>query len=222
MQIVKHIYRPQRLLKPVRSFCFIIILFSVISGRAQNTISKIIDVDAIDSIEINGNQIFNISVKTYEVDTIKIVSTLDGEFQNEFQVVDKIEGKVLFLKLEHQSFSEIADDKRNAHKVIAATLQLEIPEHSSVIIKSDVGSINAMGNFEDLLIESLQGFCKVNGTAKNAVINTINGNITVSTTNANVKASSNNGNVEIDKFESPQSQWQLKSTNGDITVEKQE
>jgi len=216
------IYRPQRLLKPVRSFCFIIILFSVISGRAQNTISKIIDVDAIDSIEINGNQIFTISVKTYEVDTIKIVSTLDGEFQNEFQVVDKIEGKVLFLKLEHQSFSEIADDKRNAHKVIAATLQLEIPEHLSVIIKSDVGSINAMGNFKDLLIESLQGFCKVNGTAKNAVINTINGNITVSTTNANVKASSNNGNVEVDEFESLQSQWQLKSINGDITVKKQE
>ena len=53
---------------------------------------------------------------------------MDGEYQNEFQVVDRIKNGVLHLKLEHLSFSDIADDKRNAHKVIAATLQLEIPQ----------------------------------------------------------------------------------------------
>ena len=212
------IYRPHRFQKPVRSFSFILILFYVFYGNAQNSIVKTIDSDSISNIEIDGNQIFNISVTATKVDDIKMVSTLDGEYQNEFQVVDRIKNGVLHLKLEHLSFSDIADDKRNAHKVIAATLQLEIPEGLSLNIASDIGSVDVEGDFKSIFIELQRGHCKIIGSATNAIINTIDGDINVFTVNAKVNASSNNGEVAIEDFEGNQSQWDLKSINGDITV----
>jgi DUF4097 and DUF4098 domain-containing protein YvlB len=119
-------------------------------------------------------------------------------------------------------FTIIADDKRNAHKVIAATLYLEIPEYLSLQISSDIGSADLSGNFDALSIELLQGHCEVIGEIRNATINTIEGSIKVVTQSANIDANSNNGNVTLDAFSRSSSLWKLRTINGDITVEKQE
>jgi DUF4097 and DUF4098 domain-containing protein YvlB len=120
------------------------------------------------------------------------------------------------------SFTEIPDDKRNAHKVIAATLHLEIPEQLTLNILSDVGSVALNGNFRSLFIELIQGQCRVTGKAKTATINTLDGDINVVTKSATVEASSNNGKVSLDAFSNSNTLWILKSINGDITVAKQE
>jgi hypothetical protein len=191
-------------------------------GQAQNILKKALNADAIKSILIDGNQIFSISVETSKIEDIVITSTLDGEYQNEFQIITKYDGSLLMLKLEHLAFSKIADDKRNAHKVIAATLHLEIPENLSLNITSDIGSVNAIGNFDMLSIELLQGYCKVKGSAKIVVINTIDGKIDVVTKYGKFIASSKNGKVTKDDFEPSELSWNLKSINGDITVVKEE
>jgi DUF4097 and DUF4098 domain-containing protein YvlB len=119
-------------------------------------------------------------------------------------------------------FSVIADDKRNAHKVIAATLSLEIPEKLSLQIASDIGSVDLCSNFDSLSIELLQGYCEVMGITYNATINTIDGDIKVVTQSARIDANSNNGNVILDEFSISSSLWKLRTINGDITVAKRE
>lgn len=206
----------------MRSCSLMLFLVCSCFSYSQNTITKEIKKKHIETILINGNQIFNISILTSQTDAITITSTLDGEYQNEFQIVTKIKEDTLELSLEQSSFVDIPDDKRNAHKVIAATLHIEIPKHLNVEVLSDVGSVDASGSFNTISIELLQGHCLVKGFAKDARINTIDGKIKVVTDNAKIIASSNNGKVSIDDFETSESVWYLKSINGDITVVKDE
>ena len=194
--------------------------FAVI--HAQNSLTKTIAADSVNSIEINGNQIFNISVTTTKNNKILVSSTLDGEYQNKYQIALKQEGTQLFLALNYVSFEDIPDDKRNANKVIAATLKVEIPEDLMLNIKSDVGSVNVTGQFKSIFIELLQGYCNVVGKTTSATINTIDGNIKVATNNAVINANSKHGNSKADLLKPSENVWHLYSINGDITVVKQE
>ena len=197
-------------------------LFITLSLEAQNILEKKLLADGIETISIDGNQIFTISVSTSLTDYITIKSTLDGEYQNQFQIVTEEVNDKLKLRLERMAFAVIADDKRNAHKVIAATLYLEIPEQLSLHISSDVGSVDLRGNFDLLYIELLQGHCEVMGKIHNATINTIDGDIKVVTRSASIDANSNNGSVTLDEFSISSSLWKLRTINGDITVAKRE
>lgn len=194
--------------------------FAVI--HAQNSLTKTITADSISKIEINGNQIFTINVTTTKNNQILVSSTLDGEYQNKYQITLKHEGTLLLLALDYVSFDEIPDDKRNAHKVIAATLKVEIPEDLILNIKSDVGSVNLTGQFKSIFIELLQGYCNAVGKATSATINTIDGNIKVATSNANINANSKYGKSKIDLINPSECVWNLHSINGNITVVKQE
>lgn len=206
-----------------KAFFTLCIIYSIhLNVEAQNVLEKKILADNIETISINGNQIFSISISTEKTDHITIRSTLDGEYQNQFQILIEEEDDELNLSLERMAFAVIADDKRNAHKVIAATLHLEIPEQLSINILSDVGSVHLNGIFKALLIELLQGHCEVIGKVNKATINTIDGDINVLTQSASINANSNNGNVTLDKFYESNSLWKLKSINGNITVAKQE
>ncbi len=196
-------------------------LFMCRSVEAQNVLEKKLLADVIETISINGNQIFTISVSTAKTDYITIKSILDGEYQNQFQIVTEQENDKLKLSLERIGFVIIADDKRNAHKIIAATLHIEIPEYLTLNIFSDVGSVDLNGNFKSLSIELLQGYCEVLGQANTATINTIDGNIYVVTKSASIDASSSHGNVVLDEFLESKSVWKLESINGNITVARQ-
>ena len=145
ISIEKHIYRPHRFQNPVRSFCFIL-CFVCFWANSQSVLVKEIDADNLSTIMVDGNQIFNISVSTSSVDRIKMKSRVDGEYQNQFQIISKLQNDSLFVDLEQFSFTDIADDKRNAHKMVAVTLELEIPEYLNLNIFSDVGSVNLNGD----------------------------------------------------------------------------
>lgn len=220
------IIRPFRFSKPERSIALITFMLYSLIGISQNKLQQQIDAKHIESISINGNQIFSISIVTSNTNDIKVLSVLDGEYQNDFQLVIKEENKRLILGLEPMSLAEIPDDKRNAHKVIAATLRMEIPEHLALYILSDIGSVELKGNFKSVFIELEQGQCYVEGYVETARINTLEGDIGIKTKNARVVASSNHGKVIINKRLHPRSnsvsttssQWELTSINGNITV----
>lgn len=219
-------YKPHRFQKSMRFFLFIILMFYSFLGFSQNKLEKQISAKQINTISIHGNQIFNIAISTSKTDKISITSILDGEYQNNYQIIAKEENNALTLSLEFMSFEAIPDDKRNAHKVIAATLHLEIPEDLNLNIVSDIGSVDLEGDYESLFIELQQGQCKVIGKAKVVTINTFDGDINVDTEDVVIEASSNHGKLSIEEFarsnsnSTSSSSWKLTSINGNITVVK--
>jgi DUF4097 and DUF4098 domain-containing protein YvlB len=158
-------------------------------------------------------------VKTSRSNIIRINSIVDGEYENEYQIFTSINGDRLDIKLEQIAFREIADDKRNALKVIAAKLLLEIPQKKNLSIESDIGSVILNGSFNSISIQLQQGYCNLKGNTKEALINTIDGNINIQTGDAKiVSAVTNNGKVNIYPFKVKSSLYNLKSINGDISI----
>lgn len=206
-----------------KTFFILYILLIVSLGLdAQNVIEKTIESKGIETILLNGNQIFEIAISTTTNDYITVTSTLDGEYQNQFQIIARQVDNQLELRLVQFEFTTIIDDKRNAHKVIAATLDIKIPNGLNIDILSDIGSVDLEGNFKSITIELLQGHCTVKGESKDTTINTIDGDINVVTKSAAINAKSNHGNVVLDNFPESNSIWQLRSINGDIAVAKQD
>lgn len=194
-------------------------LFSPHLIIAQNTSIKQIRADHIKEIFVDGNQLFLIDVKTSRSNIISINSIVDGEYENEYQIFTSINGDRLDIKLEQIAFREIADDKRNALKVIAAKLLLEIPQKKNLSIESDIGSVILNGSFNSISIQLQQGYCNLKGDTKEALINTIDGNINIQTGDAKiVSAVTNNGKVNIYPFKVKSSLYNLKSINGDISI----
>jgi hypothetical protein len=214
--------KPFKIIQPwVKYLKAFFVLFSVMI-QAQNSITSEINANDIMEININGNQIFNITVTTSSTEFIKISSLVDGEYQDYFQVITVQKDGILFLKLEKSPLSVIADDKRNAHKVVAVNLSIEMPDNLNLNIKSDIGYVDVEGDFNSLSIELIRGNCKVIGSAEQAMVNTIDGHINIETKNAKVNAVSNNGTVIIDDFKFTELLLTLQSINGNITVRNQE
>ena len=204
----------------LKAFLVLSVLFFSFKTYAQNTINKAISAKGISEIVVGGNQIFNIEVEAKPSEKIIINSLTDGEYQNEYKILSEIKDGQLFIKLQKTPLYNIPDDKRNAHKVVAATLKVVMPEGLNIAIKSDIGSVNALGKFKTINIELFQGSVIVIGSAERAMINTFDGNISITTENATIEAVSNNGKITVPKELFKNAYWILKSIDGDIKVVK--
>ena len=191
-------------------------------GFSQNTSKNILQAKGISEIIVDGYQIFNISVIASDTDKIIVSSITDGEYQNDFKVVSEVKGNQLFLKLERTALHQTPDDKRNAHKVVAATVTLELPENLKLSIKSDIGSVAAKGNFFELKLNLEQGGCYIEGFVRFATIETVDGNIFVKTNNAIIETDSRHGLVNFPNDIMGFNVWRLKTYSGNITVKKLE
>ncbi|TCK67630.1 hypothetical protein DFQ05_1409 [Winogradskyella wandonensis] len=178
--------------------------------------------DGILEVKVNGYQIFNISVTTSKSSQIVLKSISDGEYGNQFQVVSEVKGKQLQVALSRTVPYETPDDKRNAHKVIAAELQITMPENLSLAIKSDVGSATIKGLYNELKINLAQGSCTVDGMARLATIKTTDEPIFVITKDAIISTDSKSGLVDFPSDMLGLNLWRLTTISGDITVKKRE
>jgi hypothetical protein len=61
-------------------FVLNVFLFISINIEAQNILEKKLLADGIETISIDSNQIFKISISTLKTDYITVKSTLDGEY----------------------------------------------------------------------------------------------------------------------------------------------
>lgn len=202
-----------------RTFVLFICFYSV---KAQNSFQDILPQDQVETIKINGNQIFKIEVSTHDLREIHINSQIDGEYQQQFLIAHSIQREILSLQLEQNPALSIPDDKRNAHKVIAAKLQLLIPKGLNIDIKSDIASVFLAGSFKMVTIQLLEGLCHIEGNAIESLVNTVEGNITVKASDGKVMAKSRYGTILLDSLNTSDVLWSLESIRGNIKVLKKE
>jgi len=203
-----------------KAFLWVMVMFFAGIIHSQNKINETISAEGISKILIDGNQIFNIEVHAVPSNDIEVFSLTDGEYQDYYKIYTEIQQKKLFIQLQKIPLNKIPDDERNAHKVVAATLTVYMPEKLDLSIRSDIGSVNATGDFNELNVQLFQGNCNIIGSAVNGTVYTFDGNILISTTPATIDAHSNNGTVGIDLDKNTSSSWMLKSVDGKIEVDK--
>lgn len=185
---------------------------------AQQQTTQIIPAEGVNSISIDGNQLFRIAIMTSKTNNIRVRSKLSGEYREKFQIVlDKRRDQVN-LKLHELPFMNLADDKISAHKVISAEVEIIIPEDLNVLVTSDIAQLHMDGLYNKVHIELVYGSCFFSARARHSTINTLDGQISVHTTNTQISARSRYGQVNDFEVKNQRSQMRLTSVHGDITV----
>ncbi|MDW5289981.1 hypothetical protein [Formosa sp. PL04] len=187
---------------------------------AQKRVDKSIDAQDITTLQINGKNCFKIHVISTHTNQIVIQTRIDGEHSEEMIVITRKSNDSLYVSTQFQPLFEADNDKLSAHKLMSIELEIQIPKHFNLNIKSDISSVVTQGVFNTAFIELNQGNCRLESFVGSATINTIQGSIYVETNFANVKASSRHGVVTIQRLISGENQLDLKSIHGDISVFK--
>ena len=200
-------------------FLILTCVLSICAG-AQNTNKATYIGEDISKISIDGNSIFTISIKTSETDQISIESLIDGEYGNTFKVITEEKNGQLHIALKRASLNIAPDDKRNAHKVVAATLKLDIPANKDIDIVSDIGSADLQGTYNTIALKLFDRNFNFNGIAKSAKIETRDGHISIKTSDALVETDSHHGLVKIPNDMFGYNVFKLKTHGGNITVTK--
>lgn len=187
---------------------------------AQKSTEKLWDADAIQSVKINGDNIFKIKVNNNVSNTISLQVKIEGEHADQLVVFDSITDNKLVISSSFQPLFVKDNDKLSAHKVISVEYILTVPNHIALDIKSNVGSVQINGSYPSVFIELNQGNCSLKQFYGDASVNTIDGNINIETNNATVEAFTKTGSKTISESKYGQHAISCHTINGNIIVTK--
>ncbi|MGM0934886.1 MAG: hypothetical protein ACQEWD_15730 [Bacteroidota bacterium] len=195
-------------------------MFYSLSLFSQKETLETIDAKSVEGIQIYADEVYSISIETYEGSEIIIATHSEGEYYNRIRLNTEIQDENLILSTQYPEALSGGYDKLSAHKVFSLDLQLKIPERLKLYIESNLASVTATGEFKFLELRLNQGFCDLRDFSGNGNVQTIMGNILVETLNTRVEAESRNGNLEMPLARNGDNLLKLTSVNGDIRLRK--
>ena len=156
-------------------FLFPLVLF------AQKRIEKTYDAQGIQTLYINSDAIFKITISAKAVDEITIYTIIDGEtFESSLLHTNIVDDRLEISTGRTPDYRPF-NDKLSAHKVLSIELEIVIPEHINLDIKSTLAAVNLIGVYDKLTVNlGRGGFMGSDIRFRESVINTISGNVTLS------------------------------------------
>ncbi|MEM5538946.1 DUF4097 family beta strand repeat-containing protein [Olleya sp. AS48] len=200
----------------------LLLLIAITSVCAQKSTEKIWNADVINTIVIDGENVFNITVSNSPSNTILLKVKIEGEHANQLVMVDSIVNKQLYISSSFQPLFVKDNDKLSAHKVMSVEYQLLVPKNIKLEIKSNIGSVDLVGTYPSVFIELNQGNCNLKQFLGNASINTVNGDINIETDHAKVEAFTKTGQITLTQFKFLKYNLNCHTINGDIKITKTE
>ncbi len=193
-----------------------IMLMSLWPTAAQNTLNKEINAE-VNALQINGDQIFNIEIRTADTKSICIEAVIEGEYKDGLVLVAEVEGDNLNIDLVKSPLFRDANDKLSAHKVIAAKLSIVLPKHKTINLVSDIANVVMEGQFKALQMKLARGNFEAVATTESAVIDCVDGNINVQTEFTSKVTEDKSQLIKVNE----RTIWKLNTKFGRILVRKQ-
>lgn len=204
----------------LRNFLILLSLFFSVSLFSQKETLETIDAKSIEAIQVYADEVYSISIETYEGSEIIITTHSEGEYYNRIRLNTEIQNGKLILNALYPEALSGGYDKLSAHKVFSLDLRLKIPAGLRLSIESNLASVTATGDFEFLELRLKQGFCELQNFSGNGNVQTIMGNIRIETWNTRIEAESRNGMLEFGLPNNGDKLLKLTSVNGDISLRK--
>jgi len=202
---------------------FILFLALVFSAKAQSIVERKIAVDHIEQLHLKVDEVFGVYISTNpNINELKIKSYSEGEYAQNIGFNFTEENKTLTIQTVFPEILSSGYDKLSAHKVFAVRLEIEIPQHKSVIIQSDLASVYGKGNYTYFEAELKSGRCELHQFSGKALVNTFKGDIEVETFEEKITAFSTHGTVKMEPTFKKGNKISLKSIDGDINVRHEE
>lgn len=194
-------------------YCLISLVVS-----AQKETQQTIEASQVKSIHIKSDEVFKITMSTSSAESITIRTASEGEYFQNMSLITELKGNTLNITSTYPQILTSGYDKLSAHKVFAVQVFIEIPKNLRVTVTSNVASVYASGDYEQLQIELKSGQCELKDFDGDLLVNTFSGNIYVASQPAIVEAVSRHGYVENKLKYISDNILKLKTLEGDITV----
>ncbi len=199
---------------------YIILLFSFGFLNAQKIVEKTVLNDHISLINIDTENCYKVTLETGNTEDVVVSANIEGEYKKDLVLEIKEEAASIFITTGFSPTFTSPNDKLSAHKVISISLHIIVPQYKNVKLYGKSSNITASGNYKNLNITLLDGYCMLQNISEAITASTQSGNIIVKGNNAIVKASTKYGKIYQDKLLKGNTIFDLSSITGDIHISK--
>ncbi|WBU90427.1 hypothetical protein [Cellulophaga omnivescoria] len=199
---------------------YIILLFSFGFLNAQKIVEKTVLNDHISLINIDTENCYKVTLETGNTEDVVVSANIEGEYKKDLVLEIKEEAASIFITTGFSPTFTSPNDKLSAHKVISISLHIIVPQYKNVKLYGKSSNITASGNYKNLNITLLDGYCMLQNISEAITASTQSGNIIVKGNNAIVKASTKYGKIYQDKLLKGNTIFNLSSITGDIHISK--
>ena len=158
---------------------FLCLVFFSETLSSQKRLVKSWDTTAIVRLEVNANEAYLINLETQPNKDIYVEAYMEGEHSEQIVLNSEITNGALRLSPDYQKFFKDPNDKLSIHKVTSIALNIIVPEHFYVSIRSRKGRLKGTGYYKMLEVAMDHGSCTLQKFRGNAVLNTVEGPIQV-------------------------------------------
>ncbi|GGD51705.1 hypothetical protein GCM10011361_17990 [Muriicola marianensis] len=199
---------------------FLLLLLCLDQACGQKIVKKAMLLPHITSIQIEAQHFSEVQLTTTPGVELQLEATMEGEYQKDIGIEMTEDGNTLTISGSFQPFFEAPNDKLSAHKVVAVSLQVRVPEDQIVAVYGTNTRVMAGGIFRELEIVLSDGQCSLENPEGFIRATTLSGDIFLSAETGVVKAESKYGKVDIPELPVGKNRFNLESVRGDIYVRK--
>ncbi|ADY28901.1 MULTISPECIES: DUF4097 family beta strand repeat-containing protein [Cellulophaga] len=204
----------------MKTTLYILLLISFGFLNAQKVVEKTVLNDHISLINIDTENCYQVTLETGKNEDVIVSANIEGEYKKDLVLEIKEEAASIFITTGFSPTFSNPNDKLSAHKVISISLHIIVPQYKNVKLYGKSSNIIASGNYKNLNITLLDGYCALQNITETITATTQSGNILVKSNNAVVKAATKYGKIHQDKLAKGNTNFNLSSITGDIHISK--
>lgn len=159
---------------------FIVLTLNMLPLVAQKTIEKQWGGNEVDTLLIDSDAIFRISIISGSGEDIRLSARVEGEYSESVVVNSVLKGRMLAVSSGFSPFFEKDNDKLAAHKVLSIEADLHVPEDLVMIIRSAQATVEQTGPLREIQVSTSEGNILLNAFTGDARLYTEIGDISVS------------------------------------------
>lgn len=196
---------------------FLVFLFCISRLNGQTTSLRTWDSSAIEMVVLELPYASSISIKSTKTETISTHYQSEGEYQNALLLSASLNGSVLSIKEQIGPGFKNFNDKLSAHKVMASTLDLYLPEKLFIELNARSAKVTLEGEFPRLMLYLEEGNLYVNSFYVQGKITTASADVFLNRLNYPVHAETRNGVLKGTVINAKTSVLKIKSVDGNIS-----
>ena len=103
----------------------------------------------------------SIAIENSTANTVQLTYTTEGEYRQALQLQHQISNAQLQIREQGMPSFEFHNDKLSAHKVLAATVHLRVPQQLSLKLQLEEGQLKASGQYQHFRLVQKKGRCEL-------------------------------------------------------------
>lgn len=103
----------------------------------------------------------SIAIENSTANTVQLIYTTEGEYRQALQLQHQISNTQLQIREQGMPSFEFHNDKLSAHKVLAATVHLRVPQQLAIQLQLDEGQLKASGQYQRFEVAQKKGRCEL-------------------------------------------------------------